>query len=76
MSSPTTIRTELAAAYRAVNAAYARLPRSAQASVVIAYDGLEAEIDASILTDDRNRALAAIRAWKSYWLSRFEESGR
>jgi hypothetical protein len=69
--SPPSARAELAAAVRAVNAAYARLPHSAQANIQIAYDGIEAEIDSSILAGDQERARDAIRAWREYWLGRF-----
>lgn len=69
-------RAELAAAIRAVNAAFARLPQPVQGSVDIAYDGIEEEIDASVLTDDCERALSAIRAWRGYWLDRFERAAK
>lgn len=70
------VSSELASAMRAVNAAYNRLTAEAQASIEIAYDGLDAEIDAAIVAADRERALAAIRAWRGYWLHEFEEAAR
>lgn len=75
MTAPS-IRTELAAAVRAVNAAYNGLPVSARKQIEIAYDGLDREVDAAILADDRDRADAAIRAWKQHWLGVFEEAAR
>lgn len=66
------IRAELAAAVRAVNAAFNRLSPHEQDRVEISYDGLEAEIDAAILAQDQTRALAAIRAWRGYWLKAFK----
>lgn len=75
MTAPS-VRAELAAAVRAVNAAYARLPRPAQDRIDIYTDGIEGEIDAAILAEDRDRALAAIRAWQGYWLDRFARAAR
>jgi hypothetical protein len=74
--TPLSIRAELAAAYRSISAAYNRLPIEVQDRIEIGYDGLEAEVDASIIAGDRDRALAAIRAWRGYWLDRFEEGAR
>jgi len=68
------VRAELAAAVRAVNAAFDRLPVDAQQKVAVAVDGLEAEIDAAILAGDRERAEAAIRAWREHWLETFREA--
>jgi hypothetical protein len=70
------IRTELAAAIRKVNAEFARLPRQVQDSIVISYDDLDKEIDAAILADDRARALAALRAWVQHWLATLEEAAQ
>ena len=72
MSAPT-IRAELATAIRAVNAAFDHLPKSAQDAIEIGFDGLEAEVDAAIVADDRPRALRAITAWRRHWLATFEE---
>lgn len=66
------VREELAVAVRRVNAEYARLPAPTQESIEIAYDGLEAEVDAAVAAGDRERAEAAIRAWKQHWLAEFE----
>jgi hypothetical protein len=70
MTAPT-IRTELAAAVRAVNAAYSRLPEPARKQIEIHFDGLDREVDAAILADDRERALRAIAAWRQHWLHEF-----
>lgn len=72
MTAPTT-RTELAAAVRAVNAAYNRLPEAARRQTTIAYDSLDQEVDDAILSGDRDRAMAAIKAWRGHWLQEFEE---
>lgn len=68
------VRSELAAAVRKVNAAFARLPAEAQGQVDVAVDPVEAEVDAAILAGDRDRAIAAIRAWCGYWLDRIERA--
>lgn len=75
MTAPS-IRAELAAAVRRVNLAFGQLPQSVQDSIEIAYDGLDKEIDTSILSGDHDRALAAIRAWRSHWLVVFEEAAK
>jgi hypothetical protein len=64
------IRTELAAAVRAVNAAYNHLPVNSRPDPA-AFDPLEAEVDAACLSGDQERAFAAIRAWRGYWLNQF-----
>lgn len=66
------IREELAAAVRAVNAAFNRLPATAQDQLDITVDPIEAEVGKAILCEDRPRAEAAIRAWRGYWLDRIE----
>jgi hypothetical protein len=73
--TPPTIRAELAAAVRAVNAAFNRLPVSARKQIDPRTDPVEDEIDAAMLADDRDRALAAIRAWRGYWLDRIARAG-
>jgi surfactin synthase thioesterase subunit len=71
----TSVRTELAAAVRAVNAAYNRVPVDSRPDPA-SFDPLEAEVDAACLSDDRERAMAAIRAWRSHWLAQFEAAVR
>jgi len=71
--SPPTIRAELAAAVRAVNVAFYRLPESARTQIDPRIDPAEDEVNAAILADDRERAMAAIRAWRGYWLDRIEQ---
>jgi hypothetical protein len=68
--TPPSVRTELAAAVRAVNAAYYRLPVEDRPDPA-AFDPLEAEVDAACLGGDRDRAFAAIRAWRQHWLAQF-----
>jgi hypothetical protein len=70
------VTTELAAAVRKVNAAFYRLPRSTQDAIEIRYDGLDKEIDAAILAGNRDRAQAAIRAWRGRWLREFARAAR
>lgn len=74
--TPPTIRAELAAAIRRVNAAFNRLSDEAQRQIDPTVDACEAEVDAAILAGDRERALAAIRAWRGNWLDRIERAGR
>lgn len=74
MTAPT-VRAELAAAVRRVNAAFNRLPKAKQASLNISVDPCEAEVNKAILAGDRERALAAIRAWRGHWLDRIERAG-
>jgi hypothetical protein len=70
MSRPRpSIRAELAAAVRAVNAAYYRLPEDRRPS--IAYDHLDQELEIACTGGDRDRALAAIDRWKRHWLDTF-----
>lgn len=65
----------MACAVRAVNARFDGLAPSVQSSIEIRFDGLDGEVDAAILAGDRDRALAAIRAWKQHWLREFERAG-
>ena len=69
------IRTELATAIRSINAAFNRLPVSVQESIRIGWDELDAELDDALVSDDRDRAMAAINAWRSHWLGVFEDRG-
>lgn len=66
----------VANAVRQVNAAFNRLDHDAQAATDIRYDGLDREIDAAWLSGDRDRALAAIRAWRDHWLAEFARAGQ
>ncbi len=74
MTAQVSIRAELAAAVRAVNAAYNRLPENRRP--VIAYDALDRELDAACVADDRERATAVISEWRDHWLSTFAEAGQ
>jgi len=75
MTAPT-IRTELAAAVRAVNAAYNRLSENARTQIDPRTDPVEIEVDAAVLAGDRDRAMDAIRAWRGYWIDRIERVAR
>jgi hypothetical protein len=69
------VQAELYAAVREVTAAYNALAPSQQTRVGAATrDGLDAEVRAAKATDDPERALAAIRAWRGHWLSTFGAS--
>lgn len=70
------LRAEIAAAVRSVNASFNRLSKSVQDAIEIGYDGLEVELDAAVASGDRDRALAAIRAWREHWLATFKEAGK
>jgi hypothetical protein len=75
MSAPT-IRAELAAAVRAVNAAFHRLPQESQASLDLSYNDLDLELDRALVTDDRPRALGAIKTWRDHHLALIERAGK
>lgn len=75
MAAPT-IRAEAAAAIRAVNAEFNRLPRDVQDALDISYNDLDAELDRALLSDDRRRALAAIEAWKAHHLALIRGAAR
>jgi hypothetical protein len=77
MTRPLTgIRADLAAAVRAVNAAFAQLPAEVRDAIEIRYDGLDRELDAACAAGDRERALAAIRAWRGHWTHTIERADR
>jgi hypothetical protein len=60
MSTPISPRAELAAAIRAVNAAYGRLTPEAQESVeMVEWDAMEA----ALRSGDDDRAFAAVADW-------------
>ena len=73
MGTPTTPRAELAAAIRAINVALRRMPESARSQIDPRTEPVEAEVNAAALAGDRDRALAAIRAWRGSWLDRIEQ---
>jgi hypothetical protein len=75
MKALVSIRAELAAAVRAVNAAFYLLPEEIRPDPA-SFDPLQTEVDAACLSDDRDRAMAAIRAWRDHWLATFEEAAR
>jgi hypothetical protein len=63
----------LAHAIRQVNAMYLRVPEPFRPDPA-SFDELDAEVDRAFATGDRERALAAIEAWRGYWLSRFAQA--
>ena len=61
------IRAELAAAVRRINAAYYRCPEPRPEVIGQTWSRLETEIDAAVRSDDRDsRALRAIAAWEAH----------
>lgn len=70
------IRSELAAAYRAVNAAFNRLPKEAQVALDLSTNDLDLELDRALLADDRERALGAIESWREYHLALIRRAAR
>jgi hypothetical protein len=67
------VEAALANALRRVNAAYTRTPPARRPDPG-GPDPLEAELDAALLGEDRDRALNAIRSWRDAWLRRCEEA--
>jgi hypothetical protein len=74
MNAPASIRTELAAAFRAVNAAYHRLPVAQRPDV--SWSALDDVLERALGENDRDKALAVIREWRTHWLSLFEDVAR
>jgi hypothetical protein len=62
----TGVRSELAAAVRAVNAAYARCSEPKPDVIGQTWSELEREVDGAIKDGDRDRALAAIADWEAH----------
>jgi hypothetical protein len=71
-----TIRAELAAAIRAVNAEFNRLPTDAQDGVDLSYGDLDAELDRALLADDEIRARGAIDSWRDHHLALIRRAAR
>lgn len=68
------IRAELATAFRAVGAEYRRLPDGKRPDV--SWNATDDLLEAALGTDDREKAMAAIREWERHWLGLFEEAAR
>lgn len=66
----TSVRQELAAAVRAVNAAWERVPAPYRPDPA-PFDALEREVRAAQIAGDERRALAAIEAWRGLHVARF-----
>jgi len=67
------VSAELAAACRAVAAAYERLPEAARPEV--GWDDVDAEVDAACAGGNRDQAHEAIRTWRDRYLRLFREVG-
>jgi hypothetical protein len=74
--SENTIRSELAAAHRAVNAAYLRLPEDTRTQLDLSTNDLDLELDRALLADDRDRALGAIASWRDHHLALIRRAAR
>jgi hypothetical protein len=68
------VRSELAAAFRAVGAEYRGLPEDKRPNV--AWNATDDLLEAALGTDDRAKAMAAIREWEGHWRGLFEEAAR
>jgi hypothetical protein len=68
------IRTELAAALRAVAAAYRQLPVEKRPDV--SWAATDDVLEAALTAGNREQALEAIREWRTHWFSLFEEAAR
>lgn len=67
------VSAEMAAACRAVAAAYDRLPEDRRPEVAT-WDDLDREVDQACASGDRDRAMRAIRNWRLRHLVRFKEA--
>jgi hypothetical protein len=72
---PPSLRAELAAAVRWVNARRAELPAAVRAEIAVPVEGIAAEVASADAAGDRARGMDAIRAWRAYWAERFERGG-
>lgn len=71
--TPPTVRAELAAAIRRVNAAFNRLSGAERERVHLVAD---APLEAALLGEDRTKALAQIECWRDRQLAAIEEATR
>lgn len=70
------VRSELAAAIRAVNAEFRRLPENARSQLDLSTNDLDRELDIALLADDRGRALRAIEAWREHHIALIRRAAR
>lgn len=70
------VRSELAAAIRAVNAEFLRLPEAARSQLDLSTNDLDRELDRALLTDDRGRALKAIESWRDHHIALIRRAAR
>ena len=69
---PPSLRAELAAAVRWVNARRAELPAAIRAGIEVPIEGIAAAVESADAAGDRARGLDAIDEWRRYWRGRFE----
>lgn len=67
--TPNSIRTELAAALRAVAAAYRQLPADKRPDV--SWAATDDVLEEALTAGDREKAPEAIAEWKSHWMGLF-----
>lgn len=72
---PPSLRAELAAAVRWVNARRAELPAAVRAGIAVPVQGIAAAVESADAAGDRERGLDAIAEWRRYWRGRFEAVG-
>lgn len=70
------VRNELAAAVREVNARLAELPAEVQDELDLSTDDRDRELDRALLADDRDRALGAIDCWREHHLATIRRAAR
>ena len=70
------VRSELAAAVRAVNAEFLRLPDNARNQLDLSTIDLDLELDRALLADDRGRALKAIQSWREHHITLIRRAAR
>ena len=74
VSTPFSIRSELAAAIRRVNRLYRELPEEIRPEV--RWDSTDDALEAALKADGHRQALDAIAAWENHWIGLFEGVAR
>jgi hypothetical protein len=72
---PPSLRAELAAAVRWVNARRAELPAAIRGEVAVSIEAVAAEVESADAAGDRPRGLEAIEAWRREQAARIEAVG-
>lgn len=75
-SAPTGVSACLFSALFEVLVAHIKLAPEVRKQIEIPFDGLDRELDAAISSGDRDKALAAIRAWRQHWLYELGRAAR